>query len=68
MEVGSLFNKGCHPVGGTLFLKYSEGRRKQDRAIKPKSVMAQVANLTRMESFTGEKEKWIQTGWKDCED
>jgi predicted dehydrogenase len=65
---GSLFNKGCHPVGGTLFLKYSEGLRKQGRAIKPKNVMAQVANLTKMSSFESEEEKWIQTGWKDCED
>jgi predicted dehydrogenase len=65
---GSLFNKGCHPVGGTLYLKYAEGRRKQGRAIKPKRVLAQVANLTKMGDFEREEEKWIQTGWKDCED
>jgi predicted dehydrogenase len=65
---GSLFNKGCHPVGGALYLKYNEGLRKYGKPIKPKSVVAEVANLTQMESFLNEDEKWIQGGWKDCED
>ncbi len=65
---GSLFNKGCHPVGGTLYLKYSEGKRKYGKPIKPKSVLAQVANLTHMQSFLDEDEKWLKEGWKDCED
>ena len=65
---GSLFNKGCHPVAGALYLKYDEGRRKYGKPIKPRSVVAEVANLTEMESFVEEKDKWIQTGWKDCED
>ena len=65
---GSLFNKGCHPVGGTLYLKYNEGLRKHGVPIKPKSVLAQVANLTQLESFLNEDEKWIKGGWKDCED
>lgn len=60
---GALYNKGCHPVGAALYLKYSEGRRKHGKPIKPKSVVAQVANLTRSESFVKEEEKWIQTGW-----
>ena len=65
---GSLFNKGCHPLGAILYLKYSEGQRKFGKPIKPKSVVAEVANLTEMESFRKEEEKWIKTGWKDCED
>ena len=65
---GALFNKGCHPVGAALYLKYSEGLRKKGKPIKPTSVVAQVANLTRSESFVSEDEKWIQTGWQDCED
>ena len=65
---GSLFNKGCHPVAGTLYLKYNEGLRKYGKPIKPSSVLAQVANLTQMDSFVKEDEKWVQTGWKDCED
>ena len=51
-----------------LYLKYSEGLRKKGKPIKPTSVVAQVANLTRSESFVSEDEKWIQTGWQDCED
>ena len=65
---GSLFNKGCHPLGGILYLKYREGERKFGRPIKPQSVVAAVANLTEMESFAKEEEKWIKTGWQDCED
>ena len=65
---GALFNKGCHPLGATLYLKYNEGLRKYGAPIKPKSVMAEVANLTHMESFINEDEKWIREGWKDCED
>ena len=65
---GSLFNKGCHPLGGALYLKYSEGQRKYGKPIKPKSVTAEVANLTHIESFVNEDEKWVREGWKDCED
>ena len=65
---GSLFNKGCHPLAAALYLKYSEGQRKYGRPIKPKSVTAEVANLTHIESFIGEEEKWVREGWKDCED
>ena len=65
---GALYNKGCHPVGATLYLKYNEGQRKYGKPIKPKSVVAEVANLTHIESFVNEEEKWIREGWKDCED
>ena len=65
---GSLLNKACHPLGAALHLKYSEGRRKSGRPIKPKSVSAEVANLTQIATFMAEKEKFIRTGWKDCED
>ena len=65
---GSLFYKGCHPVAGALYLKYNEGLRKEGKPIKPKSVLAQVANLTQIDSFVNEDKKWVQVGWKDCED
>ena len=65
---GSLYNKGCHPVAGALYLKYQEGMRRGGKPIKPKSVMAEVGNITEVASFVGEKEKWVQTGWHDCED
>ena len=65
---GSLFNKGCHPVAGALYLKYEEGIRRNGKPIKPKSVVAEVGNITEVASFVGEEEKWVQTGWHDCED
>jgi predicted dehydrogenase len=65
---GSLFNKGCHPVAGALYLKYQEGIRRNGKPIKPKSVVAEVGNITEVASFLGEEQKWVQTGWHDCED
>tara|TARA_B100001123_G_scaffold430528_1_gene550608 strand:+ start:18157 stop:19326 length:1170 start_codon:yes stop_codon:yes gene_type:complete len=65
---GSLINKGCHPLGAVLYLKYNEGRRKIGKPIRPKSVTAEVAHLTEVKSFVKEEEKYIKTGWQDCED
>ena len=65
---GALYNKGCHPLSGVLCLKANEGMRKTGKPIVPVSVSAQVANLTHMENFQREEQKWIGTGWIDCED
>ncbi|MBI2194595.1 MAG: Gfo/Idh/MocA family oxidoreductase [Planctomycetes bacterium] len=65
---GALLNKGCHPLGAALYLKYDEGRRKAGKPIKPKAVTAEVAHLTRIPSFVAEPDKFIRTGWVDCED
>lgn len=65
---GALFNKGCHPLGAALYLKYAEGIRKFGKPIKPRTVAAETANLTRIPSFVSEEEKFVRTGWKDCED
>ena len=37
---GSLLNKGCHPLGGAIYLKYAEGQRRLGRSIRPRWVMA----------------------------
>ena len=65
---GSLFNKGCHPLSAALYIKRSEGLRKYGRPIRPRSVIAEVKNLSRIESFTHEEPRWIREGWVDCED
>ena len=65
---GALYNKGCHPLGVALYLKAQEGVRKGIGPIRPQSVVASVANLTHLESFVREADKWIQEGWVDCED
>src|SRR5262245_16633177 len=35
---GSLIGKACHPLGGALYLKADEGRRRHGRPIRPVSV------------------------------
>ena len=65
---GSLFNKGCHPLGAALHLKYAEGVRHHGQPIRPARVAASVASLTKLPAFTGEEEHFIRTGWVDCED
>lgn len=65
---GSLLNKGCHPLGAALWLKYEEGRRRWGRPIRPARVTATVASLTKTEGFLAEPEPAIRAGWEDCED
>ncbi len=65
---GSLFNKGCHPLGAALALKYAEGQRRWGRPIRPARVTASVASLTKTATFNADTEQFIRTGWDDCED
>ena len=44
---GSLLGKGCHPLGGILYLKADEGLRLRGRPVRPVSVLAEVAHLDR---------------------
>lgn len=65
---GSLLRLCVHPIGAALHLKYEEGRRRSGAPIRPVSVLAQVANLTAIESFRREPVQHIGTGWGDVED
>lgn len=65
---GSLLRLCVHPIGAALHLKYQEGRRRSGKPIRPVSVLAQVANLTRIESFRSEPRKHVTVGWEDVED
>ncbi|MGQ9632070.1 MAG: Gfo/Idh/MocA family protein [bacterium] len=65
---GSLIGKGCHPLGAALYLKYDEGMRKMGKPIRARSVVAEVASLTEIQSFIEEGRKWVKTGWQDVED
>lgn len=65
---GSLLRTGSHPVGGVLHLKQYEGLQKNGEPIRPESVVAEVANLTRMESFLAEEQKYLKHELVDCED
>jgi len=65
---GSVINKGCHPLGAALHLKYEEGRRKYGGPIRPATVLASVARLTQTRGFLADTEKFIREGWVDSED
>ncbi|MGQ9622039.1 MAG: hypothetical protein ACUVTO_01095 [Candidatus Caldatribacteriaceae bacterium] len=51
-----------------IHLKRYEGVLKSGRPIKVKSIMAEVANLTKVPSFSEERKKWLVSDWKDVED
>ena len=65
---GSLIRLGAHPIGGALYLKAEEGRRRSGTPIRPIAVTAQVANLTEMAAFRAQEPKHMATGWEDVED
>ena len=48
---GSLFGKGCHPLGAALYLKADEGRRLDGAPIRPVSVVAETAALADTVAF-----------------
>ena len=51
---GVLIGKGCHPLTAALYLKRVEGRARDGKAIRPKSVSARTHGVTRLESFRDE--------------
>ncbi len=64
---GALLRLGAHPLGAMIHLKWQEGMRRSGKPILIKSVIAEVGDLTRVESFVREQEKWLVTGWEDVE-
>src|SRR5437588_11005962 len=65
---GSVINKGCHPLGAALQLKYDEGRRKYGAPVRPAGVLAAVARLPPTRGFLADQEKFIREGWVDSDD
>lgn len=65
---GSLLGKGCHPLGAALYLKRVEGLRRAGVPIRPRSVVAETARLTRTPAFAAESEHYIKNGYDDIED
>jgi predicted dehydrogenase len=58
---GSLLGKGCHPLGGVLYLKADEGRRLRGRPARPASVLAEVAQLADTETFRAAGRRYLNT-------
>jgi predicted dehydrogenase len=63
-----MLRMGSHPIGAVIHLKHYEGQRKRGRPIRVKSVLADVAQLTRTEAFRREPRKWLVADWEDVED
>jgi predicted dehydrogenase len=58
---GSLLGKGCHPLGGILYLKADEGRRLRGAAVRPASVLAEVAQLAGTETYRRAGLRYLRT-------
>jgi predicted dehydrogenase len=65
---GSLLRLGSHPLAAALYLKRREGLRRSGTPIRVASVTCEVANVTRIPSFTQEPTRWVASGWQDVED
>jgi predicted dehydrogenase len=65
---GSLLRLGSHPIGAVIHLKHYEGTRRFGRPIRVKSVIADVAQLTKVPTFIAGPKKWLVTAWEDVED
>lgn len=64
---GSLMRLGSHPIGAVLHVKHFEGFIKHGKPIKPVSVIAQIASLTKMDALKN-RSCYVATGWDDVED
>jgi predicted dehydrogenase len=64
---GALLRLGVHAMGAMLHLKRQEGLRRWGRPIRPKSVLADVADLTRTPGFECESHHFLASGWQDVE-
>jgi predicted dehydrogenase len=63
---GSLIGKGCHPLGGMLYLKRVEGLARGGKPIRPKTVSGRTHQLTRLPVYRDLK--LIRTNYHDIED
>jgi predicted dehydrogenase len=63
---GVMIGKGCHPLTAALYLKRVEGKVRNSKPIRPKTVTARVHALTRMPSFRDEGH--IRSDYYDIDD
>lgn len=63
---GALFVKGCHPLGGVLYLKRKEGMARNGRPILPVSVSARTHTITKIDGF--EDRGYLRKDYLDAED
>jgi predicted dehydrogenase len=58
--------KGCHPLGGMLYLKRVEGRARDGKPIRPAAVTARTHEITRLASYRDAG--LLRTDYHDIED
>jgi hypothetical protein len=58
--------KGCHPLGGMLYLKRIEGLARNGRPIRPVRVTARTHQITRLKAY--QNAGFIRTDYHDIED
>jgi predicted dehydrogenase len=63
---GSLMGKGCHPLSAAIYLKHVEGRMRNGKPIRPKTVTCRVHAITRMPNYKNEKH--LRDSYTDVED
>lgn len=51
---GVLIGKGCHPLTAALYLKRVEGRTRDGKPIRPRTVSARTHAITRLKTFRDE--------------
>lgn len=63
---GSMIGKGCHPLSVAIYFKHVEGKVRDGKPIRPKSITARTHVITRMKGY--KNEGYLQTTYKDIED
>jgi predicted dehydrogenase len=63
---GSMMGKGCHPLGGALYLKQVEGKLRSGKPIRPVTITARTHAITRMPGYINEGH--LRTTYTDIED
>ena len=61
-----MIGKGCHPLTAALYLKRVEGKTRNGKPIRPRTVSSRVHAITRMENFRDEGH--IRADYHDIED
>ena len=63
---GSLMGKGCHPLAAAIYLKHVEGKVRNGKPIRPKTITSRTHAITRMENFRNEGH--LRDSYTDVED
>jgi len=63
---GSMLGKGCHPLSAALYFKQVEGRVRDGKPIRPKTISARTHAITRLPTY--KDEGYLRTSYKDIED